>query len=130
MSRMRGASVQQLRSELLALSGVGPETADSILLYALQKPVFVVDGYTRRVLARHSLISWEASYDQIQVLFTKGQGPHRGSVAYFNEYHALLVQLGKSLCRPHPLCSACPLREIGHLKLETSPGKAINRPPL
>lgn len=130
MSRMRGVALQQIRSELLALSGIGPETADSILLYALQKPVFVVDAYTRRVLARHSLIPREASYDQIQALFMKGQGRRGGSVPYFNEYHALLVQLGKSLCRPHPLCSACPLREIGRLKLETTPGKVVSRYPL
>lgn len=107
-----------LRKELLSLPGIGPETADSILLYSLGKPIFVVDAYTRRILARHSLISWEASYEEIQALF------QRNLLTWsplFNEYHALLVALGKELCRTHPECHLCPLRSIGKLRLETSP---------
>jgi len=116
MKKMQGRGVLALREELLGLSGIGPETADSILLYALDKPVFVVDAYTRRVLARHSLIPWEASYDQIQALFIKDL-PAR--VSLYNEYHALFVAVGKELCRKRkPLCGRCPLKGIGKLRLE------------
>ena len=116
--RMKKVPWVRLRQELLNLPGIGPETADSILLYALHKPTFVVDAYTRRVLARHSLISWEDSYGQIQALFQRNLPPR---VSLFNEYHALLVALGKELCRTHPICHLCPLRSIGKLRLETTP---------
>ena len=120
--RMRRIHVDRLREELLGLSGIGPETADSILLYALGKPLFVVDAYARRILARHSLIPWEASYHQIQVLVMRErQGRVPSRVTYFNEYHALFVKLGKDLCRTHPKCQECPLRSIGRLHLETIP---------
>lgn len=116
MRRMRGNSVSKLRRELLDLSGIGPETADSILLYALEKPIFVVDAYTRRILARHSLISWKASYDHIQALFMENL-PLKAR--FFNEYHALLVALGKHLClKKRPKCHLCPLRNVGRLRLE------------
>ena len=124
MGRMRRMAWPALRRELLGLKGIGPETADSILLYALGKPVFVVDAYTRRVLARHSFIHWNASYSEIQALFMAGG---RGTAQYFNESHALFVQVGKSLCRPRdPRCQECPLRDIGRLRLEpgATPGKA------
>ena len=122
LERMKRIPLGQLREELLALSGIGPETADSILLYALGKPIFVVDAYTRRVLARHSLIPWDASYQQIQALFmSQGRDSGRSRAAHFNEYHALIVQLGKTLCRTHPKCHECPLRPIGHLCLERTP---------
>ena len=117
-SRMRRLPLATLREELLNLSGIGPETADSILLYALEKPTFVVDAYTRRILARHSLISWQASYEEIRALFMRHL-PKR--VSYFNEYHALLVVLGKELCKAHPKCHLCPLRKVGRLRLETTP---------
>jgi endonuclease-3 related protein len=115
MSRMQRIPLGQLREELLSLSGIGPETADSILLYALSKPAFVVDAYTRRILARHSFIEWEASYAQIQSLFMEHL-PKK--VPLFNEYHALLVALGKELCLTHPKCHLCPLRRVGKLRLE------------
>jgi len=119
IERMRVVPTALLRKELLGLWGIGPETADSILLYALGKPVFVVDAYTRRVLARHSLIPWEASYDRIQRLLDALPAKGRGRTALFNEYHALFVQLGKSLCKTRrPRCSECPIRRIGTLKLE------------
>ena len=125
IERMKQIPLAQLREELLTLSGIGPETADSILLYALGKPIFVVDAYTRRVLARHSLIPWDAPYQQIQALFmSKGGVSRRSQVAYFNEYHALIVQLGKTLCRTDPKCYECPLRPIGHLRLERAPNTA------
>lgn len=116
--RMKQAPLNRLRQELLSLWGIGPETADSILLYALNKSTFVVDAYTHRILARHGLVPWDASYDEIQTFFEKNL-PLR--VALFNEYHALLVVLGKELCQTHPKCHLCPLRSIGKLQLETTP---------
>ncbi len=105
-----------LRQELLDVYGVGPETADSILLYALGRPSFVVDAYTKRIFARHGWVRREAGYDEIQQTFTRAL-PARAPL--YNEYHALLVELGKHFCRPHqPNCQACPLRDLGTLRLE------------
>lgn len=95
----------KLRKKLLAISGVGPETADSILLYAAQRPIFVVDAYTCRALSRHAWISANAKYEEIQSLFM--QLPP--DVALYNEYHALWVALGKSYCKQRPRCAGCPL---------------------
>ena len=98
---------QLLRERLLAVKGIGPETADSICLYAAEKPLFVVDAYTYRILCRHSLISEEAGYQEIQELFL-GSLPEETQL--FNEYHALLVRLGKEYCKKsNPLCDSCPL---------------------
>jgi len=115
IERMKRIPLDPLRKELLDLPGIGPETADSMLLYALGKPSFVVDAYTRRVLARHSLIPWRASYDEIQRFFVQGLPP---KAPLFNKYHALLVAVGKDLCRKHPQCQGCPLRRVGKLRLE------------
>jgi len=112
---MRRVPWRILRKELLTLKGIGPETADSILLYALEKPVFVVDAYTRRVLARHSFISWQASYEEIQELFMERLFAR---TPYFSEYHALFVAVGKEFCRTRPRCHACPLQTMGRLRLE------------
>lgn len=125
MDRMASARPDRLRDELLGIPGIGPETADSILLYALGKPLFVVDAYTRRVMARHSFIPWKASYAEIQALFMDNLQPE---AARFNEFHALLVALGKTLCRPHPRCHLCPLRRIGRLRLESSPDRSVRGP--
>ncbi len=96
-----------LRKELLSIKGIGPETADSILLYALNKPVFVIDAYTKRILWRHKLLNDDAAYDQAQALFMLNL-KHNAKV--FNEYHALLVALGKNYClKSKPKCSGCPL---------------------
>jgi len=107
LSRMFAEPPSILRRELLALPGIGPETADSILLYAGQIPVFVVDSYTRRILSRHGLIRSIASYGEIQTLFMSSLPPE---AAFYNEYHALLVAVGKDFCRPVPRCERCPLR--------------------
>lgn len=98
-----------LRIELLSLSGIGKETADSILLYACNKPVFVVDSYTHRIFRRHGLIGEDDGYDDIQKMFMDNleQDP-----ALFNEYHALIVELGKNFCRIRPLCGPCPLSDL------------------
>lgn len=104
-------SASQLRQELLAIKGIGPETADSICLYAYQKPVFVVDAYTARILVRHGFIWPQASYDEIQQFF---ESQLDRDVALFNEFHALLVCLGKNYCKPTPKCNACPLEDLPH----------------
>lgn len=109
LGRLRRRRRSRLREELLALPGIGPETADSILLYALGKPTFVVDAYTRRVLGRHGLIDPGARYDEVKALFESSL-PRR--LALFNEYHALFVELGKRFCRPRPRCAECPARAV------------------
>ena len=98
------------RDWLLSLWGIGPETADSILLYAYRKPFFVVDAYTKRIFRRLSLIMPDANYDQIQRLFLNN---FKADNKMFNEYHALIVQLEKEFCKKSkPLCSLCPLKEL------------------
>jgi endonuclease-3 related protein len=109
MKRMRSEEMHTLRTKLLNVHGIGPETADSILLYALNKPVFVTDAYTRRVLSRHNIIKHDAGYDHIQNLF---QSTMEKDAVLFNEYHALFVKLGKTYCRKKPLCQGCPLKGI------------------
>lgn len=99
----------QLRDELLAVWGIGEETADSILLYAANKPVFVIDAYTRRIMSRIGIQPENDTYPDWQSLFMKNL-PAR--VTLFNEFHALLVRLGKETCRPKPLCPDCPLSDI------------------
>lgn len=102
---------RRLREELLGISGIGPETADSILLYALDRPVFVVDTYTARVAVRHGLIEPDIDYTQLQYLFESNLEP---DVRLFNEFHALLVRVGKDFCKPTPRCDTCPLNDLPH----------------
>ena len=99
----------QLRNELLAVKGVGPETADSILLYAFHRPIFVVDAYTSRVVSRHGLIEQTASYRELQQLFMDNLPLE---TPMFNEYHALLVRVGKRRCQRKPRCQGCPLESL------------------
>jgi len=104
---------KSLRDELLSIKGIGPETADSILLYALNRPVFVVDAYTRRFLFRHKLIDDDADYDEIQRLFEENLPRN---TRLYNEYHALIVKLGKEYCKKNePLCDICPLYNLFNL---------------
>ena len=99
-----------LREKLLSVKGIGPETADSILLYAAQKPVFVVDAYTYRMLTRHGLIGEETDYAEMQDLF---MGNLPADVKLYNEFHALIVRLGKEYCKKsRPRCQQCPLRQF------------------
>jgi len=99
-----------LRKKLLLVHGIGEETADSILLYAGGKPVFVVDAYTRRIMQRHLIISDKASYEDIQALFMDGL-PR--SAPLYNQYHALLVNTGKQFCKKqNPKCEICPLQSF------------------
>jgi endonuclease-3 related protein len=98
-----------LRQELLSVSGVGPETADDMLLYAFERPVFVVDAYTRRLFARLQLCAGNEHYDTIRLAIELALGP---DVALFNEFHALIVRHAKEVCRVRPRCSHCVL--LGH----------------
>lgn len=99
--------LQLARPALLAVNGIGPETADSILLYAGNKKTFVVDAYTKRILSRHLIIPERASYDELQNLLTKYL-PKKTPL--YNEYHALIVQVGKNFCKKsRPFCTVCPL---------------------
>ncbi|MBW1975972.1 MAG: endonuclease III domain-containing protein [Deltaproteobacteria bacterium] len=96
----------ELRRELLSLYGIGPETADSIILYAAEKPIFVVDRYTYRLMTRHGLYSGHYDYERLQSLFMNALKP---DVPLFQEYHALVVKLGKSFCRKEAICQDCPV---------------------
>ena len=108
--RLRAAAdIPTLRQQLLAVHGIGEETADSILLYALDLPSFVVDAYTRRIFTRLGVFSGNENYAAIQARF-RDQMPE--DLACYNEYHALIVMLGKSVCRPSPRCPICPLKAM------------------
>jgi len=135
LDRMFAQPTEKLRAELLALNGVGPETADSILLYAGNHPVFVVDAYTRRIFERHGLITAKNKYEEIRALIeqavsgadpasletTNGSDPRhpvsrmsrmsRSELAqHYNELHALIVRVGNSYCRKTAKCQECPLK--------------------
>jgi endonuclease III related protein len=144
LSRMFAEPTAKLRGELLALNGVGPETADSILLYAGNHPVFVVDAYTRRLLERHGIITSKTKYEEIRSLVEQAisnAGPQSLAVAatdsiprhpvsrmsnsprselaqHYNEFHALIVRAGNQHCRAQAICEGCPLQHL--LKIESS----------
>jgi endonuclease III related protein len=110
LDTMFSTSLATLREELLSINGIGPETADAILLYAGGLPTFVVDTYTHRVLARHGWIGYDAGYDEIKDLF---ESTLPAEVPLYNEYHALLVRVGKDYCRRSaPRCEECPLVDL------------------
>ena len=110
LDEMFAVDMHTLREEIVAVKGIGPETADAILLYAGSKPVFVVDAYTHRIFARHDIIAAEEGYHEIQEYFSLALPE---DVALFNEYHALIVRTGKEFCKKgNPLCSNCPLGEF------------------
>jgi endonuclease-3 related protein len=111
LSAMRKLDIQSLREKLLSINGIGPETADSILLYAFEKPVFVIDAYTARVAVRHRLIGSDIGYESLRDFF---QSNLPQETRLFNEYHALLVRVGKEFCRPRPKCAGCPLEKLPH----------------
>ena len=101
-------SLDLSRRKLLNVNGIGPETADSILLYALEKPIFVVDAYTRRIFSRHGFFPENFTYDQMQAFFAGYIEP-----SLYNEFHALVVYTGKTFCRTRPACEGCPLGVCG-----------------
>ena len=108
IKKMSLTSLGKLREELLSVNGIGPETADSILLYAFNRPIFVIDAYTKRILLRHKIIREDFNYCAIQNIFMKHL---KRDAKLFNEYHALLVRLGKEFClKKKPRCQICPLK--------------------
>jgi endonuclease-3 related protein len=109
LDRLFALGADDLRQELLSVQGVGPETADSIILYAAGKPVFVIDAYTRRIVSRLGLAPEKESYAAYQALFMDNLP---SDVKLFNEYHALLVCLGKNFCRRRPRCGGCCLNSL------------------
>lgn len=144
LNRMFAQPTEKLRAELLDLNGVGPETADSILLYAGNHPVFVVDAYTRRVLLRHGITNEKTGYEEIRAMIehaisssgaeslvaknvvsdprhpvSRMSSAARGTLAqHYNELHALIVRVGNHYCRAKPICEGCPLQSF----LKSSPG--------
>jgi len=109
VENLKGAGPRRAREMLLSIPGVGFETADSILLYALGMPVFVVDAYTRRIFSRHGLVPPDCGYEELKGFFEEVLEP---DVSFFNEFHALICRLGAEVCRKRPKCDACPAREV------------------
>ncbi|MBI2328603.1 MAG: endonuclease [Chloroflexi bacterium] len=122
LAKLFASSTGQLRQQLLSVYGIGPETADSIILYAANKPIFVIDAYTRRIINRIGLAEHCNSYTTYQSLFMDNLP---ADAALFNEYHALLVYLGKNFCRNHPLCQQCCLPNICRFSLAESTDSPI-----
>lgn len=108
VNKLAKFTTHDLRQALLNVHGIGPETADDILLYAFNRPVFVIDAYTRRIFARLGLIAGDEHYEALRSLF---ESELEFSAPLFNEYHALIVVHGKDVCRKRPLCGNCPLAE-------------------
>ena len=111
LERVEELDTDRLREELLSVNGIGKETADSILLYAFGRAVFVVDTYTWRIMSRHRLIDPETDYEELRELFEYNLPQDE---KLFNEYHALLVCIGKEYCKPKANCTKCPLRDLPH----------------
>lgn len=109
IGRMAQVDVETLRKELLFINGIGPETADSILLYALDKPSFVVDSYTKRIFSRHNLLPEDAGYERVREYFMKNLPE---DVSLYNEFHALIDYVGHHFCKRAPDCDNCPLRRF------------------
>lgn len=133
LDRFLAQPLPTLRAELRAIPGIGDETADAIALYAAGRPVFVVDAYTRRILARHRLVRAEVGYAALQALLM-AHLPH--DPALFNEFHALLVRVAKEHCRVRPDCRGCPLRPDlrgrpprGATRRGAAAGRGDSRPP-
>jgi endonuclease III related protein len=151
LSRMFAEPTEKLRAELLELNGVGPETADSILLYAGNHPVFVVDAYTRRVLLRHGIINEKTGYAEIRAMIEQAiSGSEAGSLVaknpisdprhpvsrmsssvrselaqHYNELHALIVRVGNHYCGAKPICEGCPLQTFLKTGCGATAGEAL-----
>jgi endonuclease-3 related protein len=107
MDGLRALDTPELRRVLLDIKGIGPETADDMVLYAFERPVFVVDAYTRRIFVRLGVLSGDEGYESVRSLFEQALGP---DVSSYNAYHALIVRHGKDVCRTKPNCRGCCLR--------------------
>lgn len=111
LSQFLEGETRSLREGLLSVKGIGPETADSILLYAARRPIFVIDAYTYRILSRHGMVEEQGiTYYELQDLFMDHLPE---DTAFFNEFHALIVQTGKNYCKRKPLCNRCALEQWG-----------------
>ena len=115
LCRLFASDINTLRQQLLSIYGIGEETADSIILYAANKPIFVIDAYTRRIISRIGISLGGNSYSAYQTLFMENLSP---DTQLFNEYHALLVCLAKNICRSRPVCPQCCLKDICHNYLQ------------
>lgn len=126
LEKLAEESAEVARGRLLALPGVGPETADAILLYALGHPAIVVDEYLRRVVTRHGLFAESVKYPEIQALgeMAFAGEPHAERVKHCNEFHAVMVEVGKRHCRRNPVCEGCPLE----WDLSGAPGLRTEKP--
>ncbi len=102
--RLKKIELASLRDELLSVNGIGPETADSILLYALSKKIFVIDAYTKRIFKRVGILTDNETYPVVQEIFHSG---FKGEIQEYNEYHALIVKHGKDVCKKNPVCNGC-----------------------
>jgi endonuclease-3 related protein len=111
LTDLESIDTDRFREELLSIKGIGRETADSILLYAFERPVFVIDAYTARVVFRHQLLAPDADYEQLKEFFESSLPT---DTQLFNEYHALLVRVGKEFCKPKAKCPDCPLETLPH----------------
>jgi endonuclease-3 related protein len=120
LDKLFAGDIDRLRQQLLAIYGIGEETADSIILYAANKPTFVIDAYTRRIISRLGLAPHSSSYAAYQSLFMANLPT---DTRLFNEYHALLVRLAKDVCQPRPLCQQCCLNVANTTGLEPSSAK-------
>lgn len=109
LKKMFAEDLWQLREKMLNINGIGKETADSILLYAGHRPIFVIDAYTKRILSRHGITPPDISYDELQNIFMSHLP---ADVPLYNQYHALIVNAGKMFCRTVPLCEKCPLKSF------------------
>jgi endonuclease-3 related protein len=126
LARMFRNDPARLREGLLSVNGIGPETADAIMLYAAGHPVFVVDAYTKRIFSRHGLVPADAGYHDVQQLFLRNLP---ADARLFNEYHALIVRLGKEHCRKTaPRCCGCPLESFPHNIRGKAPFKILKHP--
>jgi endonuclease-3 related protein len=125
LDSMLAAPAEALRERLLATHGIGPETADSVLLYAAERPAFVIDAYARRLFSRLGVRPGRDAYDRWQALFLEALEP---DAALFNEYHALIVRHGKERCRREPMCEGCPLLPLcPHGRSRVGDGAAVQR---
>lgn len=106
---LKTKNVKKLRERLLSIKGIGPETADSIILYAAEKPIFVIDAYTKRIFSRLGFCNEKCGYDELQNLFMNNL---RNNTKLFNNYHAVLIELAKEYCRKKPKCTNCILKSI------------------
>ena len=109
IKKIKKVSLSKLREELFNLYRIGPETGDSILLYALEKPIFVIDAYTKRIFSQHGFMKMDESYDAYQKFFMDNLP---SDVQLYNEFHALIVHTGYLYCKPKPLCEECPLSDF------------------